>query len=341
MIGMLALSQALAQPSPPSGWAHYEHRGVAVVRPVGVTFGNGVQVPAVYDAAQAGLVDRDTSYEFIMLFLGEQLPRQVAGALAFNQTFNSDLEGIGRAPRMNDDFDYRSVLYMNRTAIWSTYSPDQAQWIFNHELGHSWLAFVDVELDGVRTDRLLGRQRAHWSYFLATGNSPMEGNAWIDNGDGTFTTNAAAGPGTFSDLDLYLMGMLPAAEVAPFYLIEPTDPNGRFRESSPDHRWDVTPTTISGTRHDVTVDDVILAEGPVPFDPTQSHDYELLVVMVVGPEEVPSTEDFDRIDVLRKSWRDGWATATRQRSTVAFEPVDEGLAVPPIGEPAFIPEAAR
>ena len=45
---------------------------------------------------------------------------------------------------------------------------------------------VHYDDGGIELNDMLGRQFSHWSYFMHTGGSVLEGNRWRDNGDGTF-----------------------------------------------------------------------------------------------------------------------------------------------------------
>ena len=58
-----------------------------------------------------------------------------------------------------------------------------------HEFEHRWGAHVKVRApDGSIDTRLLGRDKAHWSFLLQSYNSVLYGQDWRDNGDGTFTS---------------------------------------------------------------------------------------------------------------------------------------------------------
>jgi hypothetical protein len=121
----------------------------------------------------------------------------------------------------------------------------------------------------IPTDSLLGRDRAHWSYFMNSGLSPVEGNAWDEIMPGVFRTISGT-PIRFSHLDLYLMGLLPASAVEPFYVIAEPDVMGQLdnngqpinRASPPEgFGFSINPVTIRGRRVDYTIDDVIRANG--------------------------------------------------------------------------------
>lgn len=112
---------------------------------------------------------------------------------------------------------------------------------------------------------LLGRDNSHWSYFVNTGGSPMEGNDWEQLSENTFRTRRASF--RFSPLDLYQMGLIPASAVPPFWLIAEPDVMGQrdmdgqtIRPSSKPEYGDRT-VTIRGRRVTYTIDDVIAANG--------------------------------------------------------------------------------
>ena len=122
--------------------------------------------------------------------------------------------------------------------------------------------------------------------------SLMHGNDWVDNADGSFT--ATTGVHTrFSPLDLYLMGLAGPASVPDFFYI--TDHDGDASVFSLP-TFDVT---VNGTRVDVSVDDVIAAEGrrrPAPAASPKSFRTAFLVVGLVGqgvsPESVAKVERY-------------------------------------------------
>ncbi|MEN0063484.1 MAG: hypothetical protein AAGA48_15135 [Myxococcota bacterium] len=332
--------------TPPDAWARIDDGDVIVLRPVGAAFDEGFSnaddgTGAPFDRAiERALEDRTTLPDFVAVYISAGQPRLIFGATAFHKTYNRRLEGVGPNERENTRIPIRAGLYLNRPSTFAALPDGFASWIFQHEVGHYWLARVRIDVGQGRDDGLLGRGQSHWNYFLDTGGSPLEGNRWIDNGDGSFTTWPVQGG--FSDLDLYLMGLLPPEEVEPFFVIDPTDPNGRTRTSSPDPDWLFRPTTVHGVRIDLSVDDVIAAEGPVrPAYGEAPTNFTVLTVLVVGPEEIIDPEDFVRIDGLHTQYTKDWSVATRTRSQMTFTPPQDRFAVPPIDAPAYIPKAAR
>jgi hypothetical protein len=128
-----------------------------------------------------------------------------------------------------------------------------------HEVGHRWLARIHVDGAGAARANLLGRGGAHWSFFLDTDASVMEGNAIADRGNGRFETVDIAR--RFSPLDQYAMGLRPAAEVPPFFYVDVPDdfrPNRPFKASSAPEAG----VSFTGVRRDVRIEDVVRAMGP-------------------------------------------------------------------------------
>lgn len=335
---------------PPATWARADVGSVVMMRPVGGAFGFGFDnnadpvdgVPPFREAFLAALAGREQAYDFAAVFLSEGLPNQIQGALAFNQTFNRDLEGMGRLPFTVEEIPVRGALYLNRASRWDDLSPAIDKFVFNHELGHFWLAYPHVDVGEGRDDLLLGRQAAHWSYFVHTNGSPMEGNAWIDNGDGSFTTDPTVS-GDFSELDLYLMGLLPAEAVQPFFVIDPIESFGRGPASPPDaYSAAPSPTTILGHRREITIDDVIAAEGEVsPGFGSAPTAFRLLTLVVAGPEEILTEEGLQKITTLQSEFTTYWSEGTGRRSDVSFDIPDEGLSMPPLAGPTWVPGGAR
>jgi hypothetical protein len=200
-------------------------------------------------------------------------------------------------------------------------------------------------------DALLGRQRAHWSYFVHTGGSPMEGNNWEEITPGVFRTGRLSF--RFSTMDLYIMGLLPASAVDPFFLIADADVMGQRdqngqtinRESPPE--FGGRTITIRGRRVDVGIDDIVRANGPrIPAyeDPDASvpddggdasapgdggvhitRDLNVVWVLLAAPDEVNDglAQAFDR---AIESCTEGYDGASNQRSHLiaAVLPSDGG-----------------
>ena len=106
--------------------------------------------------------------------------------------------------------------------------------MLGQEAGHRWLAFLEFrDHTGARSEALLGRDQAHWSFFIDSDASVMEGNDIEDLGGGAFRTIGAVQ--RYSLLDQYAMGLVAEHEVPPFFYVEnPVNvAGGRDAESAP------------------------------------------------------------------------------------------------------------
>ncbi len=193
------------------------------------------------------------------------------------------------------------------------------------EFSHNW--GPQVQIPEPNPGGLIGFD-FHWSFWMDAGGSPAGGNAWVDNGDGTFTTSGQL-PSTvkYSMVDLYLMGLADPAEVPPFGLLENpvppadvTDPfTGRALSGSSFPWFRPEPLTVEATRRVVTVDDIITANGardPARADAPST--YKVGIVLVVGKdateEQVATAEA--AMDPLSSAYAPTFAEATSQRGSL-------------------------
>lgn len=191
-----------------------------------------------------------------------------------------------------------------------------------HEIGHRWSAYAAARVNGQTIS--LGawphwdpglETRVAYPYSLPLEASTLGGSAWQDNLDGTFTQLRdgffvpASG---YSYLDLYLMGLIAAAEVPDFYIVRPlvrigTDANGR--------------PIFKGQRIRITIQDVIAAEGPRLPDVNHSQrHFNTGIVVIVEHGQTPSTELINRANGIRRQWIDYWAITTGHRSSMTVDP---------------------
>jgi hypothetical protein len=202
----------------------------------------------------------------------------------------------------------QGFLHMNHVNAW----PDNPQGfsflnVLGQEAEHEWGAFVRYRREGSESDLILGRQLAHWSFYLETDGSVMEGNGWRDNGNGSFTTVRAFD--NFSLLDHYLMGFRPAEEIAPTYLLEipgvTLDQRSQFPQAG---------TTVSATKRTVTVADIIAVEGPrIPSASTSPKVFRQGYVYLLRKGATPRQQDLDKADRFRASWPDYFSDRTDGR----------------------------
>ncbi len=183
-------------------------------------------------------------------------------ASAFANIVKNDTRGIGM-PLINQSGAFGSQSGRLQTYIdmamldrWEWRSADAGYArlldVAIHELMHRWTARPLVMREGIATNALLGRDQAHWNFFLDTNASVMYGARWDAVANGRFEATEIRR--RLSNLDLYLGGFMAASEVGPIQLIEngegadPTDlPELGFQ--SP------------GQLRTFSIDDVVAANG--------------------------------------------------------------------------------
>ncbi len=190
--------------------------------------------------------------------------------------------------------------------------------IMGQEWAHGFGAFVQAD-----TADILGRGNSHWSFFLShpggIGNaSPVEGNIWQDNLDGTFTTiDSFSG---HSPLDDYLYGLRTPATVPPFFLINSTD--------FPDSKFPALGVTVNGTRTDLTINNILNLNGPRMPDTTTSMKSTRLAFVLVIPQGTTATaSDLNFMSLFSSQWINYYQTTTDNLGTM-----DMSLGLP-VGSP--------
>jgi hypothetical protein len=185
---------------------------------------------------------------------------------------------------------------------------DSALSILAHETGHRWLAHARFLDGGERSDALLGRQLAHWSFFMNSSASFLEGNEIQDLGGGQFKTVGASL--RYGPLDQYLMGLRAASEVPTFFFVAnvPSQYGDRQRQPEPG-------LTFPGTRRDVALSEVIAAIGRrSPEAPAAPTVLRQAFVFVAGGS--PSDADLAKLERLRAAFPAFYSAGTEGRGEV-------------------------
>jgi hypothetical protein len=182
--------------------------------------------------------------------------------------------------------------------------------VLGQEVGHRWLAFLEFrDRTGQRSQALLGRGLAHWSFFFDSDASVMEGNDIEDLGGGSFRTTASVQ--RYSQLDQYAMGLLTESQVPSFFYVEsPTNVvPSRDAESAP--RVGVT---FNGTRRDVLIQDVVAIEGPrIPSAADSSKVHRQAFIYLLSAGRSQDASQIDKADRIRRQWEPFFQQATDGR----------------------------
>jgi hypothetical protein len=189
-------------------------------------------------------------------------------------------------------------------------------------VGHRWGAYVSAKINGEVVS--LG-DWPHWApglqagvafpYSLPVEASTLGGGVWQDNFDGSYTQLSggyfvpAAG---YSYLDLYLMGLISAAEVPDFFILKNLVQVGTNKNRR---------QVFRAERMKVTVQDVIAAEGPrMPDVDHSQRQFNTGIVVVAEHGQAPSDDLIERAEGIRRQWIEYWTTTTEHRASMTANP---------------------
>lgn len=267
--------------------------------------------------AKAFLREFADDYDHVIVFL--DFEQSLGSGFAFEFTVKNDVQGLGvpvfdGTGQVGSRGRLRSFVQMGTLAHY----PDDPNTTFlgtnttldvlGQEAGHRWLAFMHfIDENGANSSALLGRDEAHWSFCFNSVASDMEGNLIRDDGGGRFTTTSATE--RYSPLDQYAMGLISAADVPPSFYVDPClNPAAAPRIGS----------TLAGRRVDVTIDQIIAAEGQrVPPFNKAPHSFNMAFVLVSPAGQFPSEESIAKVDRIRAAWEPYFAQATDGNGSVS------------------------
>lgn len=195
--------------------------------------------------------------------------------------------------------------------------------LVGHEYGHHWLMSANFdkgngqgEWDLLRGyeesgDGTTGSPNQHYSAYTDS-RSVMYGSWVTDNNDGTFTLRG--GDRKYSELDQYLMGLRAPSEVNPIMTV---DEDGSHHGSPAVAMPKGSSLTMSGTRVDVTIDDVIRANGArIPDSTTAQKCWRVAFVLVTQGNNLPTAADVAKVETYRARFTNWFNWATDGRGTM-------------------------
>lgn len=285
--------------------------------------------------------NHEDAYDFLVVFNSVGLEAG-DGAFAFQLNVRNEVLGIGEFLGNRTVIDYgrrfgserRLQSYLNMGPL-TNYPPDPRISIFligedntldvvSHEAGHRFLTYVEFidPTTGRRSNSLLGRQLAHWSFFFNSDASFLEGNRIDDRAMMTPRFLTSATSEHYSELDQYLMGLRFQHEVTPSFLVEqPTNfqPDDFSASSNPR-----TGVSFDGERKEITVDMIIEAEGKrVPDASVSQRKFNFAFILVVDEGEEPAEADIQKLETIRSEWEPYFEQATDLRADAQTELVSE------------------
>lgn len=271
-------------------------------------FGSTREVDIVR-VAQRFFETHEDAYDYLAIFNTSGIPA-ASGALAYETTVRSLRQGIGDTPVWAGDSygsPYRLQAVLNMGPL-RQYPPDPystvgsrgaitgdtTMTLIGHETGHLFLALASIRDPLNPAARpMLGTQLAHWSFNFNSEASLLEGNRIADNGAGAtnrFLTVATVQG--YAPLDQYLMGFLPPSEVPPTFLVKGSQySNSTFPQVG---------VAIRGERQDITVDDIIAAEGPrVPDSTVAQRKFRTAFILVIPSGTEPNPDEIAQLETYR------------------------------------------
>src|SRR5262249_52739778 len=148
---------------------------------------------------------------------------------------------------------------------------------------------------------MLGRDAAHWASTLQASGSVMDGSKIEPQTDGSFLITDYMS--TYSPLDLYIMGLIPSSSVPPWFRVaDARDANGAAIDVT---QGIAIGSRITGTREDITIDQVIQALGPrTPDSVGAPHAFRAAFVLITAPGQKASEviSAAHTLDQVRKIW---------------------------------------
>ena len=273
-------------------------------------FSGDVEIDVVM-AAQKFYETHQDAYDYLVFFnnLGIEAGNT---AVAYELTVRTGREGIGdKATDAGAEYGsasrLQSVINMGPLSQYPAdpyavvprraFARDTTMSVIAHEAGHLFLAYASVRDPGAPGARpMLCSDQAHWSFAFNAEASLVSGNRIRDNGPGVsprFTTVATVE--SYSALDRYLMGLIPAQEAPPTFLVR-----GAANASS---CLPMSGISFDGERRDITVEEIAGAEGRRTPDHTVSQRrYRFAFILVVGKDSEPAPAQLAQLEQYRREF---------------------------------------
>jgi hypothetical protein len=213
---------------------------------------------------------------------------------------------------------FPSLLHMNQLTYGWNATERNSSHVMMHELGHRWLYAFRIVEDG-QLVRPLSPVSSHpaayvhtpaaFNVYETTESSVMGGANFSSESDGRFRAHAANYG--YSWTDLYLMGLAAPEEVRPWFYLANSDPALPKEYYAPDDQ------VVSGVRHDVTLDNLVAAEGVRNPSAGLSQRLFRVLYVLVTDGSAPTEEEVAKMNEWRALLEKNFAIATGGRARVA------------------------
>ncbi len=296
--------------------------------PVAEVFATADAIDMVY-TAQKFYQTHDDSYDYLVVFNASGVTAG-PGVVAYEMTTRSTGKGYGdTATDLGASFGsprrLQAVLNMGPLSQYPTDpsgavparypTGDTPLTLLGHEAGHLFLALVSVP-DPVNSGNLpmLGRGQVHWAFTYDSAASLLEGNRIRDDGPNEslrFTTTGTVEG--YSALDQYLMGFRAPEEVSPTFAV--------LNASQSQTRTPQTGVSFSGTRLEVSIDQVIQAAGRrTPDSTVAQRNFRFAFILIVPAGSTLSdggtiSNAIAQVNQYRSGFEPFYATATSNRAS--------------------------
>jgi hypothetical protein len=275
--------------------------------------------------AQRLYEDHEDSYDYLVIFNTAGVEAGT-NAVANELTVRNYRQGLGDTQldvgeSYGSSYRLQAVLNMGplsqypqdpyaRVGSRGAITGDNTMTILGHETGHLFLALASIRDPLNPSARpMLGTQNAHWSFNFNSEASLLEGNRIQDNGPTVtnrfYTVATVEG---YAPLDQYLMGFREAKDVPATFLVR----NSNYAATN----FPQVGVNIRGTRQDITVDDVIAAEGVrVPDATVAQRHFRFVFVLITPSGTEPTEQELAKLENFRSEFERFYARAAQERAT--------------------------
>ncbi len=275
-------------------------------------------------ASQKFYETHEDAYDYLVFFNNLDIDA-APSAVAWETTVHSDRKGIGdTAVDVAGEYGSRgrlqAVINMGPLSQYPAnpyalvprraFSRDTTMSVLAHEAGHLFLAFASIrDPADPRARPMLCSDRVHWSFAFNSDASLVSGNRIQDLGaEASPRFRTVATVEAYSALDQYLMGLRPPDDIPPTFLVTRSTVSASSCVPVPGVSFD-------GVRQDITVQDVIQAEGRRTPDHTVSQKrFRFAFVLVVGKDAEPPASQLAQLDDYRREFETFFRRSSSERA---------------------------